>query len=309
MTVVFTNDPTEYNVTFYSTSFLSWSGKKLITLASCHSGGADKESVKDCIAFDIASRGAQMVVGWYDDFGYISGPDWLNYYHEYISEGYTIEEAINYASNHIYFQGNVKNTNLCYSSITSLSTNEVVSNSKTVLTKMTESNNILSSENQNIYNRSDANMLIQSYDTDFNEDDYIEDVSDGAYLTNVNTGEITKGYSYIDYKLKMGDFITNSGYTVIVDSNNAIIAINDNTIEKSNLLINYALEDSSFWINEETKNFYLNKALEEFENSELIDDATINFFYDVNSNTKYAYITFYMCEDCLDEITCFEYEM
>ncbi|MBR3696964.1 MAG: hypothetical protein IKM97_01635 [Clostridia bacterium] len=246
-----------------------------------------------------------MVVGWYTGLSTVSAPSWLDNYHDKIASGETIATAINYANSQTYLYNNVKNTHLCYNSISALSNGDLPDN----LSNVEDNNNILSSmTSKENYGKDDVENVIKSYDSSFNKDKYQKIISDGFYLTDVNTGETIKSKSYIDYVLKIGDYTTNSGYTIVLDSDDKVEAIYDNTIDGDFEKIN-SENNSYFSISNSDKEFYLNKARASIENSDKIKNEEISFYYDIENDKKGAYVVITLDEGKNENMIEFIYDI
>lgn len=286
-------------------------------MATCKSGGRGTAS-QDSIAYKVCNEGAQMVVGWYSDFSTKSGPSWLNNYHDSLSKGATVSEAIDYASGKIYLYNDVKNTHLIYyDAISALSNEEIsqITNNTNASKKEPSEINVLSLAESNVLDVSNVETVLKKYDSNFDENNYEKIVSEGMYITEVTSGETRKGDSYVDYILKKGDFLTNSGYSVVLNENNKIKAIKDNTIksEKAKSEEKTAISNNSelnFKVSQEEKDYYLNKAKKEADMNDKIESEEIKFYYDLENDKKYAYVTVHLDGSDVDaNIRTYSYEM
>lgn len=294
------------NLYFHSINSIDWTNKKLITLASCNSGGNGTAS-QDSIAYKMANLGAQMVVGWYTGLNNESGPDWLNHYHDKLAQGATVQEAISYASSQFYVYGNVRNTHLCYNTISALS-DENISTISTNDTEEINNKNILLEKDISQFNASYAEELIKMDNSNFNIDNYEKRISEGSYSSDISTGIVQKEESYIDYVLKMGDFITNSAYTVVLDNNNNIKEINDYT-KNTVSAISINSDVNEFYISDEQTNYYLDKAKANITHQEDIEKIDIEFYYDLDENKKYAYVSITLNDNYDIQTEYYKYEI
>ena len=84
--------------------------------------------------------------------------------------------------------------------------------------------------------------------------------------------KIKEDYTYIDYVYKIGDFITNSAYTVILDSNDKILSINDNTIKKDDNVDVFLLSDN-FTVSDSQRTHNIQKAQNNYDDKSIIEDT------------------------------------
>lgn len=285
----FEKDSPEIELPFYSIYDLNWNDKKLITLATCKSAGESQPSTSS-LTYQIANEGAQMTVGWYGTVNNESLPNWLNYYHERLAEGDNPYDAVNYANSKFYVYPSVRNTYVVYNALTSLSIEEI-SELKLVDDKDTLiSNNILSQNEAAKYNFSQIEEILMEKNPDFNINNYQIKESNTSYSTNLKDNKIKEDYTYIDYVYKIGDFITNSAYTVILDSNDKILSINDNTIKKDDNVDVFLLSDN-FTVSDSQRTHNIQKAQNNYDDKSIIEDTEVIFYYDLNTRTKYAIVT------------------
>lgn len=141
----------------------------------------------------------------------------------------------------------------------------------------------------------DSNIisLLKSKDVNFNENNYELTRRIGG-STDVGTGK-TVETKYIDVKLKIGDFITNAGYT-IKTKDGKIEKIYDNNIDKNTqeLALNNANEFliknnvSQSKISELEKRA-VNKVVSTYSDNTIVDNyvSDIRYFYDIETGKKY----------------------
>lgn len=309
--VLFPNSTEPINVYLLSVDFFDWSDKKLITLASCESGGSgalDLNSLAGTI-FSVAPQ--TMVVGWYNKFSNISFPSWSNNFHSSLMSGSSVHTAIEYANSKFYLYPDVKNIAYFANIDSSLSKLELATMNYNIKDFVNSFNadrkNLLLESEQSKYNITDINDIITQNNANFDLNNYEKIESEGLYTYNENTGIIKKEERYIDYALKIGDYITNSAYTVVLDENNNIKAIYDNTIQFDSSLINNF--SNNFSVIENAKDYYISKAKENIGLPENIMDTEITYFYDLEENQKYACVKITLNDKYDDKIEYFRYKI
>lgn len=245
-----------------------WTQRKMVVLCACKTGG-DGEPYDLSITARIADAGAGVSIGWYDTIFTFSTPNWLNNFHDALESGDDTLEAVTYAGEFTYGFPSVKKVYYCYNEIESIYDNSFYNTAV--------NNNII---NLDRYSResSDQNIesLIKKYDKDFERGNYERIETEGIYLRNVKTGETTKHTSYIDYYYSIGDYRINSGYTVVLDKNDSILKIVDNTKE-------FDYEELA------------TKLINNISTSKKIDDENIlnkNYYYDIDTDKKYVEIEY-----------------
>lgn len=126
------------------------------------------------------------------------------------------------------------------------------------------------------------------------------------YITDSSTKKAENVSTYINYHLKIGDFIANSGYTVELDKFGNVKEIYDNTIKNSYSINTQSQNMNQFKVTENDKQKYLEKAKLEFNNDSIISDSEVNFCYDLKENKKIANVTLTL-ENSLKQM--YSYEM
>lgn len=152
---------------------------------------------------------------------------------------------------------------------------------------LTNSTKINVTQIENIIKQSNINFDINNYEIENTE---------GFYIYDINSKEKQKVASYIDYKFKIGDFITNSGYTIVLNENNDVIEINDNSIQTDNVSVFSNTND--FTITENDYTYYLEKATTQLDQDiYTIISEDITFAYDVHTQKKYVYVDLEVISD------------
>lgn len=288
----------------YSKDIIDWTGKKLITLASCHgASGYNTNTIGESqsynlpsstsIAGQLTSDGAEMVLAWYTDFSNVSGPDWLDNFHSTLySSGGDVIEAIADADEAWYLWSNVRNHYLFHSQSSdfTLSTEQLESLSvKNKETSYIPKTNLLSSNEIRKYNISQIDEILASKIPNFNVKDYEISFSGGKSLEDSKEKNL-ETRQYVDYTYKIGDFVTNSAYTIVLDKNDKIIKIVDNTRKFDKKIITNKITANDFVISDNIKEYYTNRIKESVENPNSITEENFKFYYDLNSDKKYVSI-------------------
>ena len=264
-TGIITGPSRTYNGIYHmSINSFDWTDKKLVVFCACNTAG-NGSSNSNSIAGKVVSQGAQTSVGWYDVISSLVSPTWLNYFNGKLAEGYNPLVAVNYANNaetYTFFT-NIRHTLVSYTSLSPLSGNTAY--------MCTNPNSIMNHISYNGELRSNnIEEILRDYDKSFKNDDYEISYSKGIDLFDTSTNTITNYSSYIDYSLKIGKYITNSGYTVVLDKDNQILDIIDNT------------KQFDYNIVQET----INKDVTEVCPDKTVEDT--KYFFDVESNKKYV---------------------
>lgn len=299
---------------FNSINGVNWTNAKLVTLAACNTAGYGS-SQTGSLAHQIMSKGAQMTIGWYTEVNPYSMPDWLDNFHTELDNGYDPLAAINRASNNYsYFNPNVRNASFWYNSISTLSDDnfELMAN-----TDINSSNAVVSDKNILSINEmgnmeiAQVENKIKEINPNFNVEDYEKTYTEGLYVFNNNTKEMKHMNSYINYKLKIGDFITNYEYSVIIDGNGKVQQIVDFTDKDySYSQLNNMKNSPTNTVTANDTNVYLQRARENIQNQEDILEEEIDFFYDLENNKKLAIVTLRIKDDILgDKLETYTYNI
>lgn len=286
------------NTKYVDTRTFNWAnyGTKLVTFMGCRTAG-DGEIDVNSVAGITAGKGADVVVGFKLNFDTgIWGQVWSERYHEYLGNGYGVWDAIGYANSFPYIialASHVKSAHVWYHSdsnmpITLSSNAQVASN---INSNISDDRNILSMGEQNVLS-SDIESIttnISKYYPNFDINNY-EIVHNTASATNVNTQETTE-VEYTDFILKIGDFITNAGFTV-ASMNDKIVQIFDNNIDIEKQ--EEALKNPELFVvdkNDSNLNTIKRAATSQmklkYPNTEIGDGAEHIYYYDIETGKKY----------------------
>lgn len=139
-----------------------------------------------------------------------------------------------------------------------------------------------------------AVKMLQENVKDFNLADYRITSTEGSYTSQINpeTGSQTTNHlqSYIDLSYKIGDFVTDSGYVIILDGETGnFLRISDDT---KKITIDYDIND--FLMTKEDHEYYLEKAKSEISKPQDIQKEEVIYFYYIEENKKYALVTITM---------------
>ena len=112
-----------------------------------------------------------------------------------------------------------------------------------------------------------------------------------AIATNIELNEVTEYISYIDFQFKIGDFVTETGYTIEIHDGN-IQAIYDNNIniEKQEKIL---AKTSEFVVKvketslEKMRQEAMSKVSKKYNSQLLEDDVDIKYYYDIQADKKY----------------------
>lgn len=292
--------------TGYCVNNINMSHAKLVTLAVCYSAGNGTTDFNS-VGAKMWVNGAGNVLGWYDEIGTSDLIKWLNNYHTSLGNGNSVKTAVNYANTCESYNAssNVQKCHLYVNNNTTLSLEELQSITNTnIFSKPKE--NKLSFENSKVLTISDAEKVIELNDNTFDTTNYYKEEVEGLYITDSSTKKAENVSTYINYHLKIGDFIANSGYTVELDKFGNVKEIYDNTIKNSYSINTQSQNMNQFKVTENDKQKYLEKAKLEFNNDSIISDSEVNFCYDLKENKKIANVTLTL-ENSLKQM--YSYEM
>ena len=266
----------------------------LVIYGSCQGAGNNGVANENSVGYKTAVRGAQVVMAWRSSVGSDSLREWTRNYNNRLADGYSVIQAMDYANSFTYSDSRVPenstilhhgNTDMKIGKYRSMTSDEVRPEDNLLLKTKTRTV-VSSNELDTVYN-----VIKETY-PDFNENNYI--ITRGkAQSIDVTNGNIDET-EYINLKFKIGDFETNSGFTIKA-KNNIVEAIYDNTVDlqKEKLLTqrrnvmttNYKEKEI-----DEIKVDVAQKIMNAYNNCVNIDpenDVTYKFFYDIETGKKY----------------------
>ncbi len=297
------NEATYGNLEYIGTNNVNlWENNTiLVTYAGCYTAG-NLAFDSNSITYVTALEGAEITYGFKNEIFPDSLENWARRYNNKLADGYGVQEAAEYANSFIYVHDTVKEGHIVHHGNTNVKIGNYHNTKSSLLnniTNNTERINTLSISNKNL-DSSNENIVAVLKDSNkkFNVEDYeISRRTMGS--TNVNTGE-TDEIEYIDVKLKVGDFVTNAGYTIkAVDGkiekvfdNNINIEVQDSALKNKNefKVANFAkAEDISELKNkaiDEVKNTYLNT-------DTIVEDevSDVTYYFDIETGKKYVMIS------------------
>lgn len=264
---------------------VNWSKVDLVILGGCNTG-----STSEGITAQIYKKGASAVIGFRDEVLMSSLRDWCRNFFKMLN-GRDLKTSIQYANSQFYEDTRVTKTRLyCKDNIfigSSKNANNLKEN--TNLNKLDEQKKYYPDKDIMFYTQNDISSVsdfLKTKNKNFNISNYDIKINDSFY-----NDEIVKTI-YLEYKI--GDFYTNSGYTVILE-NNKIKEVVDNSIEL-NLNEEEIEELEQYKLSEEKLLEYKNKAKNEIlsKNDILIseDEQSIKLIYDIKENKKYISIIY-----------------
>lgn len=268
------------------------SNVKLISYIACYSAANSQENKKpeDSLTYKTAERGAEIALGFTNEINSFEAIDWTKKYNEKLRDGYTVIDAARYASSGTYIHGGIKDYYVVYRSDSDLKityTNTRANNSQ-INTIPIEKN---LKDIQNIDNT--VSEIIKKQYSEFDLKNY-EIKKHNAVIENISNNSKDE-IEYIDYILKIGDFITDAGYTVEI-TNGKISALYDNNIDLKkqieeinnverfkvdNLEIKNKLKDEA--------NIQIKEKYSDNQNVN-IDDNELIYYYDIKEDKKYLIV-------------------
>ena len=268
---------------YVGTDTVDWatSDTLLVTYATCNSAGTNGNYSSNSIATATANRGADVVVGFRDTINDGSARNWSKRYNDKLGEGSGVYDAISYANSFVYLFPSVKQVHICHHG----DNNIKIGRYRNILVDNDE-RNILNEPIQIGNTRSNTAIIdiMKEVIPNFKEENY--EIQESGYILsqNIDNNESSTGHRYIDFQLKIGDFYTESGYTLKI-KDNIIEAIYDNNINSE--IQNEALtNENNFKVNDENE-LLLNV---DSINSEIIESEKIEskYFYDIEEEKKYV---------------------
>ena len=293
----------------------------LVIYGSCKAMGDNGVVDQNSVGFKTAVRGAQVVVGWTSEIGVSSVENWTINFNNRLADGYTLQQAMDYANSFTYRDSRANENSLgIHHSCPDM---KIGKYRNFIQDEVRPEDNLLLKSTQKSRNNEAVTELNQVYNIiretypQFNENNY--EISSGdAILLDINTNQEINT-NYVNLKLKLGEFETNSGFTIKL--NDGIVeAIYDNTIDfntESNLVKTKMTTNYGEYNSVELKNDAVQKVLSAYKNNVSIDsskDVTSGYFYDIETGKKY--LEFYIRstmgdtnEECAEAYDTIRYEI
>lgn len=277
------------NVEFIGTNNVNlWQNTLLVTYGACCTAGVDGVFQYDSITYETALRGAEVAVGFTEDICQDCFDWWSYRYNCHLADGYGVLESVQYANSFSYEHNSVKSAQIVHHGNDNIKIG--VYNGESGLNARSKTNEIMSLSNKKI-KASDENImkLLKEQNSNINN---VEITRNYTGSTNVITGE-TNIFEYINVKEKNGDYLTNSGYTIV--SNNGVIdCIIDNTIKNESLSIkNINFKDKSSIDEGKYISRAYNDVKEKYNNDiDVVQEETIlEYFYDKENNKNFILVS------------------
>ena len=288
------------DVQFIGTNTVNWNADiNLVSYLSCESAGENSVANADSISGMTCANGATVVVGYSSKVHLVSLENWTDRYNEKLGEGYGVLDAVNYANSFNYLFNDVKNIIVWHHGDPNMKIGKYSSSSKNSI-DFKDNNperddrlvyNFDTMNNTKISSKSDIESKLSEIYENFDSDNYIIE-KNTSYCYDINTNLPTEENVYYNYKLKIGDYITDAGYTVKT-TNGVISEIYDNNIdlEKQEQLLKKSYQFNANLDNKSLSTYKANlnkKVTFKYDNTvEVIGNESI-FYYDIENDKKYV---------------------
>lgn len=302
-TITADNGKTRFeNVQFIGTDTVHWDADTdLVSYLACETAGTNNSVAENSLAKSTCARGATVVFGYTSEVHTVSLGSWSDRYNEKLGQGYGVNDALQYANSFNYLFNDVKNGMLWHHGNANMKIGKYNSSSKNSIAKessMLKNDRLVYSSNgtkaTKVSSKADIESKLSEIYENFDSNNYIVE-KNTSYCYDINTNLPTEENVYYDYKLKIGDYITDAGFTVKL-TNGAISEIYDNNI---NLEEQEELLEKSYDFNanlsKEKLSIYksdLNKRVEaKYDNEiEVIGNESI-YYYDIANDKKYVVLS------------------
>lgn len=312
------------DVQFVGTESVHWDADTILVTYSCCDGAGTNGVIADrSLVRATCEEGADVTVGFTNTVHPMYMDDWTDRYNQQLGAGVGVYDATRYANSFSYLLGNEKD-NVVFAQIDpNLKIGKYGNSSKNSLNPRIETFNDIkqskanyikiqdvtasnvnlakdkSMDERNILSDNSQNLVASTYNIDhaiknvynnFNKENYIIEKHTSSAI-NVNTNEVIHQSTYYDYKLKIGDFLTDAAFTVLVEDNK-IEAIYDNNVDiekQEELLKNSA--NMKISVDDVTLSDIDNKAIknieEKYNDKVSITDKDYTYYYDIENDKKY----------------------
>ena len=290
-TGIIVGDTGNYNINgttkqMIGTNAVHWDADTiLVTYSSCRSAGENDQSNANSITAQTAQRGADVAVGFRDDINSGSSTNWNERYNERLAAGYGVYDSVEYANSFIYLFPNVKKVQIWHHGDSNIKIGKYRSNSI-----VNDDRNLLKNT-KSILDNDAALDIIKESNPEFDINNYERIETNGIGVSEVGHDNNNLMTKYVDLQLKVGEFYTNAGYT-IVSEGNTITAIYDNNvdIEKQNAILN-SRESNILQLTENEINILKDEAIAKIKTNDEIElleeNITYKYYLDIETNKRY----------------------
>lgn len=266
----------------------------LVIYGSCQGAGDNGVINKNSVGYKTAVRGAQVVMAWRSSVNIPNLEKWTKYYNNRLADGYSVIQAMDYANSFSYTDSRVpQNSTIIHHGDTGIKIGKYRNITENQIRP--EDNLLLKAKTRTVISSNDVNAIynvIKETYPDFDENNYI--ITRGNSQSINVTNEQVSETEYINLMLKIGEFETESGFTVRAEDG-IVEAIYDNTIDfkkeamltkqKAPMMANCTETEL-----QELKDEAIQKILSAYNNNVSIntDDVTYKYFYDIETEKKYV---------------------
>ena len=266
----------------------------LVIYGSCQGAGDNGVINKNSVGYKTAIRGAQVVMAWRSSVNIPNLEKWTKYYNNRLADGYSVIQAMDYANSFSYTDSRVpQNSTIIHHGDTGIKIGKYRNITENQIRP--EDNLLLKAKTRTVISSNDVNAIynvIKETYPDFDENNYI--ITRGNSQSINVTNEQVSETEYINLMLKVGEFETESGFTVRAEDG-IVEAIYDNTIDfkkeamltkqKAPMMANCTETEL-----QELKDEAIQKILSAYNNNVSIntDDVTYKYFYDIETEKKYV---------------------
>ena len=266
----------------------------LVIYGSCQGAGDNGVINKNSVGYKTAVRGAQVVMAWRSSVNIPNLEKWTKYYNNRLADGYSVIQAMDYANSFSYTDSRVpQNSTIIHHGDTGIKIGKYRNINENQIRP--EDNLLLKAKTRTVISSNDVNAIynvIKETYPDFDENNYI--ITRGNSQSINVTNEQVSETEYINLMLKVGEFETESGFTVRAEDG-IVEAIYDNTIDfkkeamltkqKAPMMANCTETEL-----QELKDEAIQKILSAYNNNVSIntDDVTYKYFYDIETEKKYV---------------------
>ena len=266
----------------------------LVIYGSCQGAGDNGVINKNSVGYKTAVRGAQVVMAWRSSVNIPNLEKWTKYYNNRLADGYSVIQAMDYANSFSYTDSRVpQNSTIIHHGDIGIKIGKYRNITENQIRP--EDNLLLKAKTRTVISSNDVNAIynvIKETYPDFDENNYI--ITRGNSQSINVTNEQVSETEYINLMLKVGEFETESGFTVRAEDG-IVEAIYDNTIDfkkeamltkqKAPMMANCTETEL-----QELKDEAIQKILSAYNNNVSIntDDVTYKYFYDIETEKKYV---------------------